>query len=173
MLRDVMSMTATRTAPTTAAMHTMAKTFEEIQGRVPGYPWVPLGNFMMDFFRNFPDRREELLADPIQVQQQLGATSQDEGNAHEEMHRWAVFCAASVEYLAHCYGLVCPTWVQNYTEPLPDPWYFAPMAYKKPQVRARIEQQTPPEFACRNIYCGSRVYVDKYAEAQQFIRQTA
>jgi hypothetical protein len=154
-------------ATATVTVYTLAKCYDEIQAGVPGSPWVPLGNFMMDFFRNVPGQRAALLADPIQVQQSGAASKSEEDEA--QAHQWAVFCAASAEYLAHRYGLDCPEWVHDPAyAAVAAPWYFAPMALKKPHVRARIEQQTPEEFAKRNIYCGNRVYVDKYEEAQQF-----
>lgn len=149
-------------------MQTLAKSYEEILDRVPGYPWVPLGNFMMDFFRNFPEQRVELLVDPLQVRRQWSSDNQSE--EEKEAHQWAVFCAASAEYLAHRYGLVCPEWVYDPAyAPLPEPWYFAPMAYKKENVRLRAERTTPTEFARCNIFCGDKIYVDKYAEAQKFL----
>ena len=149
-------------------MQTLAMSYAEILKRVPGYPWVPLGNFMMDFFRNFPELRAELLADPIQVQSSESTYyGSDEAR---ESYQWAAFCAASAEHLSHRYGLPCPVWTNDPAYAcLPEPWYFAPMAYKKEQVRLRAERTTPAEFAKRNIYCGDKVYVDKYAEAQKFL----
>lgn len=149
-------------------MQTLALSYAEIQSRVPGYPWVPLGNFMLDFFRNFPEERAELLADPIQAPA-YGLAFEWSAEAKED-HQWAVFCAASAEYLSQRYGLSCPSWAYDAAySPLPEPWYFAPMAYKKEHVRERAERTTPLEFARRNIYCGDKVYVDKYAEAQKFL----
>lgn len=158
----------------TIHMHTLATIFAQIQGHQAGYPWVPLGNFIMDFFRNYPEHQQELIADPIQEHPQVPESKvSDEA---KEAHQWAVFCAASAEYLAHRYSLDCPAWVHDpaYTF-LPESWYFAPMAYKKASVKERAERTTPEEFARRNIYCGDKVYVDKYAEAQRFVtlRQTA
>jgi hypothetical protein len=162
-----------------ASMQTLAKSFAEIEREVPGSPWVPLGNFMMDFFRNFPEHRAELIADPIQESSQHPITKineedeSTENSQENDVHKWAVFCAASAEYLAHRYGLQVPQWVNDPAfAPLSEPWYFAPMALKKPHVRERIEQQTPLEFRLRNIYCGNRVYVDKYEAASAF-RHTA
>lgn len=149
-------------------MQTLATSYNEIQSRVPGYPWVPLGNFMLDFFRNFPEQRAELLADPLQAPT-YGLAYNWNAEAQED-HQWAVFCAASAEYLSHRYGLTCPSWSDDPAyAPLSEPWYFAPMAYKKESVRARAERTTPIEFARRNIYCGDKIYVDKYVEAQKFL----
>jgi hypothetical protein len=158
----LMSTTATR-------MQTMARSYQEILQGQGGTPWVPLGNFMLDFFRNFPapEQRAALLAEPLEGG--VGAAGS------VDAHKWAVFCAASVEYLAHEYGLECPAWVNDPAyQPLPEPWYFSPMSYVKEHVRLMEEQETPQQFARRNIYCGE-VYVDKYTKAQKYrqLRRTA
>ncbi len=130
-------------------LQTIAQSYKEIcEGQ---RPWNPLGNFMNDFFGNFPDRREELIQDPIEEPE----------NATYEMHKWAVFCAASVEYLCEQYGLQCPDWVNNPTYTLLEPWYDSPGA-DKPQVRERLQQKTPLAWTKRNIYCGNRVFWNKY-----------
>lgn len=147
-------------------MHTLAHTFREIERQAPGTPWVPLGNFQMDFFRNWSDQRMELLRDPIQEQPYIPKPDATKEIQH---HQWAVFCAASAEYLAHMYELEVPVWAQNpaYCS-LDEAWYFAPMAYEIESVRDQIIATTPIEFAQKNIFCGPKVYVDKYAEAQKF-----
>lgn len=130
-------------------LQTMAKSYKEIcQGQ---RPWNPLGNFMNDFFGNFPDRREELVRDPIEELE----------DATHEMHKWAAFCAASVEYLCEQYDLQCPDWVNDPTYTLLEPWYDSPGA-EKPQVRERLQQKTPLAWTKRNIYCGNRVFWNKY-----------
>lgn len=130
-------------------LQTMAITYKEIcEGQ---RPWNPLGNFMNDFFGNFPDRREELVKDPME----------EPKDATPEMHKWAVFCAASVEYLCEQYNLSCPDWVNNPTYILAEPWYDSPGA-EKPTVRERLKQKTPSAWTKRNIYCGNRVFWNKY-----------
>ena len=126
-------------------------------------PWIPLGNFMNDFFGNFPDRREDLVKDPIQLQE----------DAPLELQRWAVFCAAAVEYLCLEYGVPCPDWVHDAVYTLPDPWFYSLGAHKT-SVRERLMRQTPEPFTRSNIYCGNRMFVNKYelaASRQQ--RQSA
>lgn len=127
-------------------------------------PWLPLGNFMNDFFGNYPDQRRELLQDPIQ----------EPAEPTEDEHRWAVFCAASVEYLCQKYDLPVPAWVAELAyAPLPEPWYHSKMAFK-PAVQDRLQRETPAAFTKYNIYCGSRVFANKYelaAELRQ--RQSA
>jgi len=149
-------------------MQTLAKTFAEIGGQAPGFPLVPLGNFMMDFFRNHADLRAELLSDPIQEQPRIPAA--DASPQEKEAYQWAVFCAASAEYLAHRYNLDCPAWAHDPAyRSLSEPWYFVPMAYKNERVRQRAVTTTLEEFARRNIFCGGIIYVDKYSEAQKFV----
>lgn len=139
-------------------LQTMAFTYQEIcQGELP---WVALGNFMNDWFDYAKDRRIELVATPLSIPKV----------PRGEEIRWAVFCAASVEYLCERYGVCCPSWVYDptYTS-LPEPWFDAPMAHK-PEVRAFLVEQTPEPFTRRNIYCGNRMFANKYEVAQEFLR---
>src|SRR6266536_2730400 len=76
-------------------------------------PWIPVGNFMNDFFGNAPELREELVRDPIQEPE----------NVTPEQRRWAAFLAASVEYLCLKYDISCPAWVHSPTYTLAEPWY--------------------------------------------------
>jgi hypothetical protein len=131
-------------------LQTIAWSYREIcEGESP---WIPLGMFMHDFFGNFVDRREELVRDPIQEPE----------HPTPEQHRWAVFCAASVEYLCQKYHLPCPQWVHLPAyQALPEPWFLGLGAHK-PQVQERLRHETPEAFARRNIYCGDRVFANKY-----------
>ena len=119
-------------------------------------PWIPLGNFMNDFFGNYPDRREELVKEPIQEPVDLTSYS----------HRWAVFCVATIDYLCQKYNIPCPDWVNNSAYRLSEPWYYS-LAAHKPQVRERLERETPEPFTRRNICCGNRVFANKYERALQ------
>lgn len=127
-------------------------------------PWVPLGNFMNDFFGYHKDLREELLCDPIQ----------EPADATLQQHRWAVFCAASVEYLCQKYALPCPAWVHDPAfEQLPEPWFNSPLA-DRPRVRERLLRESPEPFARRNIFCSSRIYTSKYEITEDLhLRRTA
>ena len=131
-------------------LQTMALTYQDIcQGEDP---WLPLGNFMNDFFGYHTDLREELLNDPIQ----------EPANTTPEQHRWATFCAASVEYLCQKYDVPCPQWVHDSAyEKLPEPWFHSPLA-DKPRVRERLLRESPEPFARRNIFCSSRIFANKY-----------
>jgi hypothetical protein len=141
-------------------LQTIALTYQQIcQGE---QPWVALGNFMNDWFDYAKERRSELVAVPISLPETLS----------HETFRWAVFCTASVEYLCDRYEILCPSWVNNPIYCLPEPWFDAPMAHE-PQVREYLIQQTPEPFTKRNIYCGNRMFDNKYELAEQYRRLLA
>lgn len=119
-------------------------------------PWIPLGNFMNDFFGNFTEQRLELVTDPIQ----------EPDEATPELQQWAIFCAATVEYLCQKYEVACPEWVNRLECTLAEPWYYSLGAHK-PQVRERLTRQTPEPFSRRNIFCGNRMFVNKYELAEE------
>lgn len=136
-------------------LQTMAFTYQEIcQGE---QPWVALGNFMNDWFDYKKDWRAELVSMPLSLPEPL----------NDELFRWAVFCAASVEYLCDRYRVPCPSWVHNSAYCLSEPWFDAPMAHK-PEVREWLIQETPEPFTRRNIYCGNRMFNNKYELAEQY-----
>jgi hypothetical protein len=139
---------------TCTELQTIAISYREICAGAD--PWLPLGNFMNDFFGNFPELRAEMVIDPVQMP----------GEPSEDEFRWAVFCAASVEYLCQKYELPIPAWVMNPTYTLVDPWYYSRGAHK-PNVRERLERDTPEPFVRRNIYCGGRVFANKYELAAE------
>ncbi len=136
-------------------LQTMAITYQEIcQGETP---WVALGNFMNGWFGYAKDRQAQLVADPIFLPE----------SPDSETLRWATFCAASVEWLCERYGVPCPVWVHNPAYCLPKSWFDSPGAHK-PQVRTRLIEQTPEPFTRRNIYCGNRMFNNKYELAEQY-----
>jgi len=138
----------------------MALTYQEIcQGE---QPWVALGNFINDWFGYATDRRAQLIADPITLP----------ASPDEEQFRWAVFCAASVEYLCHRYEIPCPSWVENDVYRLPEPWFDIPRLLTPP-LRERLLQTTPEPFARRNMFCGDRVFANKYECIEQYRRSRA
>src|SRR5258708_1076858 len=63
-------------------------------------PWYPLGNFMHQFFGAYKHFRADLVHDAIEVPEELSV----------DQWRWAVFCAASVDYLCQKYDLPVPAW---------------------------------------------------------------
>lgn len=120
-------------------------------------PWVALGNFMNAWFDYASDQRAYLVADPLILPERADLNDR----------RWAAFCAASVEWLCNCYGVPCPSWVDDPVYILPEPWFDSPAAYK-PQVRERLRQQTPEPFIRRNIFCGDRIFANKYDFIEQY-----
>lgn len=138
-------------------LQTMALTYQEIcQGE---RPWVALGNFMNDWFDYAKDRREQLVAEPIFLPE----------SPNSDALRWAAFCTASVEWLCERYGICCQSWVHTSPYCLPEPWFDAPNAHK-PEVQEWLIQHTPEQFARRNIYCGNRMFANKYEFAEQYRR---
>jgi hypothetical protein len=140
---------------TRAYQQTMAQTYRAIcQGETP---WVALGNFMNAWFDYASDQRASLVTDPLMLP--------DEPDTNTL--RWATFCAASVEWLCERYGIACPSWVEKPIYALPEPWYDSPAAHKW-QVRERLRSQTPAPFARRNVYCGDRMFANKYEFAANY-----
>ena len=130
-------------------LQTMAYAYQEIcQGEEP---WVALGNFMNAWFANAKDRRDELVADPPVVLL----------DASLDLRRWAAFIAASVEWFCARYGVSCPAWVHDPGYRLAEPWWYSVNA-DRPAVHAWLIAATPEPFTRRNIYCGDRIYNNKY-----------
>lgn len=81
----------------------------------------------------------------------------------EHTRRWAAFCAASVEFLCERYHVPCPHWVYNPSYTLPDPWWRTPQA-ADPSMQADLRSTTPAPFKRRNIFCGNRIFQNKYEQ---------
>src|SRR5579859_4246569 len=118
--------------------------------------WTALGNFMNYWYSYAKERREALIADPL--------PPYDEQSLYQ--HRWAVFCAASVEWFCRKYHVACPEWAHHPKYTLSEPWFF----HDREDVKARLLQETPPEFTRRNIYCGNNCYDNKW-EASAWARE--
>ena len=142
-------------------LQTFKRSFEEICAGSD--PWIPLGNFMHQFFGYYKHLRSELVRESIEVSD----------NVSPEQFQWAVFCAASVEYLCGQYNIACPEWALNSQFSLEEPWYYA-IGADLQQVREKLRQTTPEPFRRRNIFCGDRTYRNKYEyEGRQGRRKTA
>jgi hypothetical protein len=114
-------------------------------------PWTALGNFMNDWFGCARDQRAKLVADPLPAPEQWT----------QNTHRWAAFIAASVEWLCQKHAILCPAWVHHPAYILPEVWWYAD-GVQKPHIRAKLIKETPEPFTRRNIYCGNRMYNNKY-----------
>jgi hypothetical protein len=142
-------------------LQTMQETYQEITHGER--PWNALGDFINYFFCYALDRRAELVKDPIE----------EPAETTPELHQWAVFCTASVEYLCQKYDLPCPDWVKKPISKLVEPWFMG-LGAKKPHVQERLKQETPEPFTRRNIFCGNRIFANKYEAAANIReRQTA
>lgn len=139
-------------------LQTICLSFQEIcQGHDP---WIPLGNFLNDWYAYQVARREDLVVDPLPQ------------NYPADLHQWAAFCAASVDYLCEQYDVSCPSWVHHPDYQLSTPWYYSPGAHKS-QVRERLRQRTPEPFIRRNIFCGNRMFQNKWEALEQHRQRTA
>ena len=127
-------------------LQTIRLSFQEIcQGE---RPWTALGNFMNDWYEYHKDRRAELIAEPLPSPEAYAA----------EFHKWAVFCAASTEWLCATYGVPCPGWVHASLYTLPEPWFTR----GGEKIRTWLIETTPREFSKRNIFCGNRMFLNKF-----------
>jgi hypothetical protein len=130
-------------------LQTMAYTYQEIcQGEEP---WVALGNFMNAWFGYAQDRRSQLVEAPAHLPAKATRTQQ----------RWAAFSAASVEWLCVRYQVSCPQWVYDSCYTLPESWWYA-VGSDRSNRRRWLIAHTPEPFTRRNIYCGNRMYENKY-----------
>ena len=116
--------------------------------------WTALGNFMNYWYAYAKDRREALVADPLPAYDELSLYQ----------HRWAVFCAASVEWFCNKYHVSCPEWVHDPKYTLAEPWLFETHEPGKSWVL----NSTPVEFTKRNIFCGDNCYDNKWEFAERY-----
>lgn len=133
----------------TVPFQTFARSFAQICAGED--PWIPLGKLMHQFFGAYRMFRAELVRDPVEVPAEASA----------DMFQWAVFCAASVEYLCHTYDLKCPVWAMEERYRLSEPWYYH-LAADLDEVQHELRETTPEEFARRNVYIGANPYRNKY-----------
>lgn len=137
--------------PTTfGTIQTMARAYQQICVREAD-PWIALGNFRNAWYGYAKDIRADLVHEPIaQPEQETAYTRQ-----------WGAFCAASVEFLCERYNVPCPQWAHDPRYVLSAPWWHTEHT-QNPSIRARLMRSTPAPFAKRNIFCGNRLYQNKY-----------
>ncbi len=122
---------------------TVAETFEQIcKG---AQLWVSLGNFLNDWWYFSVDHRSELIETPI-----APAPTPD-------LHIWAAFCAAMVEWLCEQDNVSCPTWTMKECYILPRPWFYD-VEWTR---RASLLATTPAAFKRRNLFVGDRMFLGK------------
>lgn len=117
-------------------------------------PWIALGNFMHQFF-GYRDRAE-LVREEIEVP----------GEPSLEQWRWAVYIAASVEYLCKKYDLEIPAWATGEKYQLAEPWYDD-LCADLAEVQQELREETPEEFARRNVFCGADPWANKYEKSRR------
>jgi hypothetical protein len=137
----------------------MAVPYEKIQTIKRAYqhicegidPWIALGNFRNAWYGYAKDIRPDLVKDP---------PAEPEPNT-EHNRRWRVFCAASVEFLCERYDVPCPEWVHDPCYTLAEPWLHTDRPYDL-ALHERLVKTTQPPYARRNIFCGNRLFQNKY-----------
>ncbi len=132
-----------------ATIDTMAYAYRRIcQGEDP---WTALGDFSNAWYGYGKHLRAELVKEPL-----------DKPIEETDWTRqWGAFCAASVEYLCMLYQQPCPEWVHDTSYILATPWWESRRADDL-SVRVYLQKTTPLPFARRNIFCGNRLYQNKY-----------
>ena len=124
-------------------------------------PWTALGNFTNAWYDYAKDIRAALVSEPLVKQEQ-----DTEYNRH-----WGAFCAASVEFLCDRYGVLCPEWVQEPDYMLSTPWYGDNIVNLADTVVLEHRIKTSPTpFARRNVFCGNRLYQNKY-EMHEWVQE--
>lgn len=136
--------------PTTfGTIQTMARAYQQICADED--PWIALGNFRNAWYGYAKDIRPDLVSEPpVQPEQET-----------EHTWHWRVFCAASVEFLCDRYDVPCPAWANDPSYTLTSPWWHTRHPHNL-SIRAKLVQITPTPFARRNIFCGNRLYQNKY-----------
>jgi hypothetical protein len=136
--------------PTTfGSIQTMRRAYQQICAGEE--PWIALGNFRNAWYGYAKDVRAALVSEPLIKPE------------HDTDHtrQWSAFCAASVEFLCDRYGVRCPEWVHDPCYRLETPWWYTERAHDL-RVQERLRLTTPAPFARRNIFCGNRLYQNKY-----------
>lgn len=136
--------------PTTyGTIQTMTRAYQHICEGID--PWIALGNFRNAWYGYAKDIRPDLVKDP---------PAEPEPDT-EHNRRWRAFCAASVEFLCERYEVPCPEWVHDPRYVLETPWWHTNHPYDL-AVHAKLVQTTQAPFARRNIFCGNRLFQNKY-----------
>lgn len=118
-------------------------------------PWTGLGCFSHAWYGYARGNRAALVNEPLEKPE------------HETEHtrRWAAFSAASVEFLCALYNVPCPEWVYDPAYTLPEPWWHT-LHEPDPGMQENLLKTTPAPFARRNIFCGNRIFQNKYEMAE-------
>ncbi len=115
-------------------------------------PWIALGNFRNAWYGYAKDIRVNLVNEPLLEPEQ----------ETEHARHWGAFCAASVEFLCDRYGVACPEWVYLPRYTLTTPWYGETRDAIQKSVLQYLIETAPVPFARRNVFCGNRLFQNKY-----------
>jgi hypothetical protein len=132
-----------------ATIQTITWAYDQI--RAGEDPWTALGNFTNAWYGYARHMREALISEPLKRPEE----------ETEYTHRWAAFCAASVEHLCNLYHLPCPNWVHDPYYTLTTPWWYT-LHPERPSEREHVQRVAPAPFARRNIFCTNRLFQNKY-----------
>ena len=140
-------------------MHPMARAYQTICAGED--PWTVLGNFTNAWYDYAKQMRVALVDEPLRMPEP----------ETEHTRHWAAFCAASVEFLCGRYGVPCPVWVDKPDYVLSTPWYGDNIVDLADTVvlQHRIKT-TPAPFARRNVFCGNRLFQNKY-ELNEWVQE--
>lgn len=146
-------------------VQTLARAYAAITAHTD--PWVALNEFFHEWFDYSRTERAQLVAEdvlPGGPSALLDAPPSELPMPERDRRwRWAVFCAATAEYLCTRDGMVSPAWVADPRYTLAEPWYsFGTRDPLTPEERAHLEQSTPAPLRRRNLLCGDRVFANKY-----------
>jgi hypothetical protein len=134
---------------TFGSIRTMRRAYQQIC--TGEEPWIALGNFRNAWYGYAKDIRADLVKEPLEEPEQQT----------EHTRRWGAFCAASVEFLCERYDVPCPEWVYQSCYTLSIPWWHTKHIYSL-SMREHLIKTTPGPFAQRNIFCGNRLFQNKY-----------
>jgi hypothetical protein len=137
-------------------IQTMARAYQQICAGEE--PWVALGNFRNAWYGYGKDDRFALVREPV--------LEPEQHTIHTR--RWAAFCAASVDFLCERYNVPCPEWVHNSRYILTAPWW--PEHARDLSTRIQLMRTTPQAFTRRHIFCGNRLYQNKY-EMSEWVQE--
>lgn len=114
-------------------------------------PWTALGNFTNAWYGYAKHMRTDLVSEPLVLPEQ----------ETKHTHRWAAFCAASVDFLCDRYKVPCPDWVYDPYYTLETPWWKTKHTQDQ-SMREYLLKVTPGPFARRNIFCTNRLFQNKF-----------
>lgn len=112
------------------------------------HPWLAIGDFLDDWRFSPQEQRLDLVLE--------APTAMDEGSDDSkttDLHRWAAFCSAMVEWLCWQSDLPFPAWTSNDVYRLTEPWFLYPGDLLKPWELVA----TPAPFKMRNIFGGDQI----------------